>query len=57
MMETEHVLALWGSAIGIVALLVLSALFSGSETALTTARRGRLNGMADRGDARAPPRR
>ncbi|MFO1210646.1 MAG: HlyC/CorC family transporter [Amaricoccus sp.] len=48
-METEHVLALWGSAIGIVALLVLSALFSGSETALTTARRGRLNGMADHG--------
>ena len=49
MMETEHVLALWGSAIGIVALLVVSALFSGSETALTTARRGRLNGMADHG--------
>ncbi|MFO1142540.1 MAG: HlyC/CorC family transporter [Amaricoccus sp.] len=49
MTDTGHVLALWGSAIGIVALLVLSALFSGSETALTTARRGRLNGMADHG--------
>jgi Mg2+/Co2+ transporter CorB len=37
----------------IVVLLMLSALFSGSETALTTANRGKLHGMADRGDPRA----
>ncbi|HVL21402.1 MAG TPA: CNNM domain-containing protein, partial [Amaricoccus sp.] len=47
--ELAHALWLWGSAIGIAALLLISALFSGSETALTTASRGRLNGMADRG--------
>jgi Mg2+/Co2+ transporter CorB len=38
---------------GILLLLVLSAMFSGSETALTTASRGKLHGMADDGDARA----
>ena len=43
-----HLLTLWGYGIGILLLLLLSALFSGSETALTTASRGRLNGLADR---------
>ena len=37
----------------IVVLLMVSALFSGSETALTTASRGKLNAMADRGEAGA----
>jgi Mg2+/Co2+ transporter CorB len=37
-------------AAAILLLLVLSALFSGSETALTTASRGKLHGMAERGD-------
>ena len=44
---------IWGTAVAIVVLLVLSALFSGSETALTTASRGRLYAMADRGNANA----
>lgn len=41
--------AFWISAGGIVALLVLSALFSGSETALTAASRGKLARRADKG--------
>jgi Mg2+/Co2+ transporter CorB len=48
--ELAHLLWLWGSVVGIAVLLLISALFSGSETALTTASRGRLNGMADRGE-------
>ncbi len=45
--------ALLLTAGGIIVLLVLSALFSGSETALTTANRGKLHAMAERGDAGA----
>jgi len=41
--------AFWISAGGIVALIVLSALFSGSETALTAASRGKLARRADKG--------
>ena len=39
----------WITAAAIVALLVLSAFFSGSETALTAASRGKLRSQADRG--------
>ena len=48
--EAQPLLALWGAGAAILVLLVLSALFSGSETALTTASRGRLHGLADRGE-------
>lgn len=41
--------ALWISAASIMGLLVLSAFFSGSETALTAASRGKLRAQADRG--------
>ena len=41
--------ALWTSAGAILALLFLSAFFSGSETALTAASRGKLRSQADRG--------
>ncbi|HMO07257.1 MAG TPA: HlyC/CorC family transporter [Paracoccaceae bacterium] len=41
--------AFWLTAGAIVVLLVLSAFFSGSETALTAASRAKLKGMADRG--------
>ena len=46
-------LALWGTVGAIIALLVLSAFFSGSETALTAASRAKLNGMAKKGAAGA----
>jgi len=39
-----------GTAIAILLLLVCSAIFSGSETALTTANRGKLHKRAERGD-------
>ncbi len=39
----------WITAAGIVLLLVLSGFFSGSETALTAASRGKLHSMADKG--------
>ena len=51
-METASTLfdaALWTTAAGILALLVLSAFFSGSETALTAASRGKLRAQADKG--------
>lgn len=38
----------WGTIGAIIALLLLSAFFSGSETALTAASRAKLNGMAKR---------
>jgi len=41
--------AFWTTAIAILALLVLSAFFSGSETALTAASRGKLRSAADKG--------
>jgi len=45
--------AFWLSVAAIVALLVLSAFFSGSETALTAASRGKLRALADKGSAGA----
>jgi Mg2+/Co2+ transporter CorB len=48
--EAQPLLALWGTGAAVAVLLLFSALFSGSETALTTASRSRLHGMADRGD-------
>ncbi len=48
--EAQPLLALWGAGAAILVLLVLSALFAGSEAALTTASRGRLHAMADRGE-------
>jgi Mg2+/Co2+ transporter CorB len=45
--------AFWISAGAIVFLLVLSAFFSGSETALTAASRGKLRNQADRGSGGA----
>ncbi len=41
--------AFWGTAGAILVLLVMSAFFSGSETALTAASRGKLRSLADRG--------
>ena len=41
--------AFWLTIAAILLLLVLSAFFSGSETALTAASRGKLNAQADRG--------
>jgi len=41
--------AFWGTAGGILFLLVLSGFFSGSETALTAASRGKLRAQADKG--------
>ncbi|MEO1919554.1 MAG: CNNM domain-containing protein, partial [Paracoccaceae bacterium] len=46
-------LALWGTIAAIIALLLLSAFFSGSETALTAASRAKLNGMAKKGSTGA----
>ncbi len=43
----------WITAGAILALLLLSAFFSGSETALTAASRGKLRSQADRGSAAA----
>ncbi|WP_294624043.1 HlyC/CorC family transporter [uncultured Roseovarius sp.] len=42
--------AFWVTAGAILALLVLSGFFSGSETALTAASRGKLRARADKGD-------
>ncbi|AJE47347.1 HlyC/CorC family transporter [Celeribacter indicus] len=52
MTETSSLLdaAFWITAAAIAGLLVLSAFFSGSETALTAASRGKLRTQADRGD-------
>ncbi|MBC57746.1 MAG: hypothetical protein CL814_12535 [Confluentimicrobium sp.] len=41
--------AFWLTCAGILGLLILSAFFSGSETALTAASRGKLRAQADRG--------
>ena len=43
----------WMTAGAILALLLLSAFFSGSETALTAASRGKLRAQADRGQVGA----
>lgn len=42
--------AFWITAAAIVALLIMSAFFSGSETALTAASRGKLRSQADKGE-------
>ncbi|PID35658.1 MAG: hypothetical protein CR993_08900 [Rhodobacterales bacterium] len=42
--------AFWWTAGAILALIALSAFFSGSETALTAASRGKLHAKADKGD-------
>jgi Mg2+/Co2+ transporter CorB len=42
-----------GAALAIIILLICSAIFSGSETALTTANRGKLHKRAERGDTGA----
>lgn len=49
----SETLALWGTGAVILLLLAVSALFSGSETALTTASRGKLHARAERGDRAA----
>jgi len=51
--QTVYDSAFWLTAGGIVCLLVLSAFFSGSETALTAASRGKLRSQADKGSAGA----
>ncbi|MCF8512293.1 MAG: HlyC/CorC family transporter [Rhodobacteraceae bacterium] len=43
----------WLTALGILCLLVMSAFFSGSETALTAASRGKLKQQADKGSSGA----
>jgi Mg2+/Co2+ transporter CorB len=45
--------AFWATAGGILILLMLSAFFSGSETALTAASRSKLKAQADKGSAAA----
>ncbi|MEH6774802.1 MAG: HlyC/CorC family transporter, partial [Cereibacter changlensis] len=54
-MEETTALALadWLTIAAIAGLLVLSGFFSGSETALTAASRGKLRAQADKGSARA----
>lgn len=51
--QTVYDTAFWLTAGGIVLLLVLSGFFSGSETALTAASRGKLRSQADKGSAGA----
>jgi Mg2+/Co2+ transporter CorB len=48
--EATPLIFLWGSGAAILALLLISALFSGAETALTTASRGKLHALAEKGD-------
>ena len=45
--------SLWWSFGAVVLLLLFSAFFSGSETALTASSRAKLHGLADKGDKRA----
>jgi Mg2+/Co2+ transporter CorB len=45
--------AFWLTACGILCLLVMSALFSGSQTALTASSRGKLKQLADKGSSGA----
>ena len=47
--HTDFDLAFWTTVVAILLLLVLSAFFSGSETALTAASRGKLHAQADKG--------
>jgi Mg2+/Co2+ transporter CorB len=52
-MESTLDTAFWLTAAGIVGLIVLSGFFSGSETALTAASRGKLKAQADKGSGGA----
>lgn len=52
-MDISFDTAFWITAGAIAALLMLSAFFSGSETALTAASRGKLRSQADKGSAGA----
>ena len=45
--------AFWLTAVAILCLLVMSAFFSGSETALTASSRGKLKQLADKGSSGA----
>ncbi|MDZ4134961.1 MAG: CNNM domain-containing protein, partial [Paracoccaceae bacterium] len=49
MTDTVFDTAFWLTVAAILGLLVLSAFFSGSETALTASSRGKLKGQADKG--------
>ena len=51
--ETINWGATWGTAAAIVLLLMLSAFFSGSETAMTAASRAKLRSQADKGSTSA----
>lgn len=53
MSDTIFDTGLWLTVGAILALLIMSAFFSGSETALTAASRGKLRGQADRGSSGA----
>ena len=48
-LETSYIFSTWGTIFGIFFLLILSAFFSGSETALTASSRAKLRSMTDRG--------
>jgi Mg2+/Co2+ transporter CorB len=48
--EAPSLLAVWGVAAAILALVGLAALFAGAEAALTAASRPRLHGLAEKGD-------
>ncbi len=52
-LEINYIYSAWGSLIGIFLLLILSAFFSGSETALTASSRAKLRNMTDRGSGGA----
>jgi Mg2+/Co2+ transporter CorB len=52
-MESTLDTAFWLTAAGILGLIVLSGFFSGSETALTAASRGKLKAQADKGSGGA----
>ena len=52
-LEISYIYSAWGSLIGIFLLLILSAFFSGSETALTASSRAKLRNMTDRGSGGA----
>ena len=49
LVNTDLDFTFWITIFSILALLILSAFFSGSETALTAARRGKLHRMAEQG--------
>ena len=52
-LETYFKVATWSSPIVVIFLLILSAFFSGSETALTASSRPKLRSMSDRGSVGA----